>query len=89
MFTDIDLVKFSFENIFLTNRTNKMCFLTLLVYINSHSVPGYRTWWRGLEVTAGQEEAVPQHTVQRPGPVLKYVGSSVDVSKTCRTENQG
>lgn len=37
-------------------------------------------------VEAAQEVAVPQHTVQPPGPqvVLEHVGSTVDVGKTCR-----
>lgn len=37
-------------------------------------------------VDAAQEVAVPQHTVQPPGPqvVFQHVGSTVDVGKTCR-----
>lgn len=41
-----------------------------------------------LIVGAAQEIAVSQHSVQSAGPqvILKHVGSTVDVGKTCRRE---
>lgn len=43
-----------------------------------------------LDVGAGQEVVVSQHTEKRPGAqaVLKHLGSTVDVSKTWKREAQ-
>lgn len=44
-----------------------------------------------LVVGAAQEVAVSQHPVQPAGPqvILKHVGSTVDVGKTCGHEMSG